>query len=272
MNAPASEAARRRVFGEVQPVAVVTGSARRVGRVIAQHLADHGYRIAVHANRSLDEARAFAEELAGQGIEAQAFHADLTAPEQVQTLFDQIHWYFGRIDVLVNSASVFFPTPLAELSTESIQQLFQANTFSVLECGRWAGLRMIEQPTGGAIVNVGDWSVARPTRDFSAYIASKGALPTLTRSLAVDLAARNPAVRVNAVLPGQVLLPEDANDMKRQAAIDATLVKRLGEPEDVAQAVRFLVESPFITGVCLPVDGGRSIFSGEFHDASVHGE
>src|SRR5690606_6437708 len=115
-----------------------------------------------------------------------------------------------------------------------------------------------------------DWSIVRPSKDYSAYIASKGALPTLTRSLAIDLAARNPAIRVNAILPGQVLLPPDASETKRQAAIDATLVKRLGEPEDVAQAVQFLIESPFVTGVCLPVDGGRTIFSGQFFDASVH--
>lgn len=272
MNSPSIHAARRRVFGDVPPVAVVTGSAKRVGKVVAEHLADHGYRIAVHANSSIDEAEAFAQQLAGQGVEAKAFQADLADEAEIESLFDRIHWYFGRIDVLVNSASVFFPTPLDALNGDSIQTLFQANTFAVLQCSRWAGLRMIEQPTGGAIVNIADWSVERPATGYSAYIASKGAVVTLTRSLAVDLAARNPAVRVSAVLPGQVLLPPDSSDAKRQAAIDATLVKRLGEPEDVAQAVRFLVESPFVTGVCLPVDGGRSVFSGQFHDASVHGD
>ncbi|QDU76416.1 Glucose 1-dehydrogenase 2 [Bremerella volcania] len=261
---------KQRTFGDVRPVALVTGGAKRVGRVIAQHLADCGYRIAVHANTSIDEAKRFAESLKEQGIEASAFKADLSREDSIKDMVDKVHFYFGRIDVLVNSASIFFPTPLDELTSEDVESLFQVNTFAVLSCSRFVAQRMKEQATGGAIVNIADWSVQRPAKGFSAYIASKGALVTLTKSLAIDLAAENPAIRVNAVLPGQVLLPEDAGEVKRQAAIDATLVKRLGEPEDVAQAVQFLVESPFVTGVCLPVDGGRTIFSGQFDDASVH--
>jgi len=261
---------KQRTFGDVQPVALVTGSAKRVGRVIAQHLADCGYRIAVHANTSLDEAQQFANELKGQGIEASAFQADMTSEASIRDMVDKVHFYFGRIDVLVNSASIFFPTPLDELAADDVESLFQVNTFAVLTCSRFVAQRMQEQATGGAIVNIADWSVVRPAKGFSAYIASKGALVTLTKSLAIDLAAENSAIRVNAILPGQVLLPEGSSDEKRQAAIDATLVKRMGEPADVAQAVQFLVESPFVTGVCLPVDGGRTMFGGQFDDASVH--
>ncbi|WDI40915.1 SDR family oxidoreductase [Bremerella sp. P1] len=261
---------KQRTFGDVRPVALVTGSAKRVGRVIAQHLADCGYRIAIHANTSMDEAKRFAEQLKEQGTEASAFEADVTCESSIKDMVDKVHFYFGRIDVLVNSASIFFPTPLDELTEEDVQSLFQVNTFSVLSCSRFVAQRMKEQATGGAIVNIADWSVERPAKGFSAYIASKGALVTLSKSLAIDLAAENPAIRVNAVLPGQVLLPEGSGEIKRQAAIDATLVKRMGEPEDVAQAVKFLVESPFVTGVCLPVDGGRTVFSGQFDDASVH--
>jgi len=261
---------KQRTFGDERPVALVTGSAKRVGRVIAQHLADRGYRIAVHANTSMDEARDFADSLQEQGIEASAFQADLTCEESLKDMVDKVHFYFGRIDVLVNSASNFLPTPLDELTSEDVESLFQVNTFPVLHCSRLVARRMREQATGGAIVNIADWSVVRPTHGFSAYIASKGAVVTLTKSLAIDLAAENPAIRVNAVLPGQVMLPDGSSDEKRQAALDATLVKRLGEPEDVAQTVRFLAESPFVTGVCVPVDGGRTIFSGQFDDASVH--
>ncbi|MEW4456095.1 SDR family oxidoreductase [Bremerella sp. JC817] len=262
--------ARRRTFGEIAPVALVTGSAKRVGRVIAEHLAASGYRIAVHANHSMDEANSFVEKLRGEGTEAQAFQADLTEESAIREMMEKVHWYFGRIDVLVNSASIFHPTPLESLKVEDVEAMFRMNTFSVLHCSKWAGLRMANQTTGGAIVNIIDWSVERPATDFNAYIASKGALVSLTRSLAIDLAKRNPWIRVNAVLPGQVLLPEGSSEAKRQAAIDATLVKRQGEPDDVAQAVRFLIESPFITGVSLPVDGGRTIFSGNFDDPSVH--
>ena len=262
-------AAKERTFGDIAPVALVTGSAKRVGRVIAEHLAAAGYRIAVHANHSMEEAKRFASQLKDQGTEAQAFQADLTKLSDIKNLVDYVHFYFGRIDVLVNSASIFHPTPLEEMSEEDVDAMFRMNTYSALHCANWVGRRMQEQATGGAIVNIADWSIVRPTIGYSAYIASKGALVTLTKSLAIDLAAQNPAIRVNAVLPGQVLLPEGSSEAKRQAAIDATLVKRQGEPEDVAQAVQFLVESPFVTGVCLPVDGGRTIFSGSFDDPSV---
>ncbi|MBI1246362.1 SDR family oxidoreductase [bacterium] len=261
--------AKQRTFGDIVPVALVTGSAKRVGRVVAEHLAAAGYRIAVHANHSMEEAETFVSQLREQGIEAQAFQADLTKLADIKRLIDYVHFYFGRIDVLVNSASIFDSTPLEEMSENDLDAMFRMNTYSALHCANWVGRRMQEQPTGGAIVNIGDWSIVRPTVGFSAYIASKGALASLTKSLAIDLAAKNPGIRVNAVLPGQVLLPEGSSDTKRQAAIDATLVKRLGEPEDVAQAVRFLIESPFVTGVCLPVDGGRTIFAGSFDDPSV---
>jgi pteridine reductase len=121
---------------------------------------------------------------------------------------------------------------------------------------------MTNQPTGGAIVNIGDWATARPYLNYSAYFPSKGAIPTLTRDFAVELASRNPRVRVNAVLPGPVMLPPDLPEAERQAAIAGTLVRREGTPQHVADAVLFLLENDFITGVCLPVDGGRTISGG----------
>jgi pteridine reductase len=117
-------------------------------------------------------------------------------------------------------------------------------------------LIMVEQPGGGAIVNVGDWATARPYPGYAAYFASKGAIPTLTRAFAVEFA---PHVRVNAVLPGPVLLPDDLSADARERAIAGTLLAREGRPEHIAQAVRFLADNDFITGVCLPVDGGRTI-------------
>jgi pteridine reductase len=118
---------------------------------------------------------------------------------------------------------------------------------------------MCRQPEGGAIVTVADWALARPYRNYAAYFASKGAIPTLTRTLAVELAARNPRVRVNCVMPGPVMLPDDLPEAERRAAIAGTLVGREGSPENVAHAVVFLVENDFVTGVCLPVDGGRTL-------------
>jgi len=126
-------------------------------------------------------------------------------------------------------------------------------------------LQMVGQPEGGAIVNIGDWADARPYCHYAAYFVSKGAIPALTRTLAVELARRNPRVRVNCVLPGPVMLPSDMPQAERTEIAAATLMQREGRPENVAQAVVALVENDFITGACLPVDGGRTIFAGNLH-------
>jgi pteridine reductase len=121
---------------------------------------------------------------------------------------------------------------------------------------------MAGQPEGGAIVTIGDWAIARPYPDYAAYFASKGAIPAVTACLAVELARRNPAVRVNCILPGPVMLPENLPEHEVKGAVAGTLLKRPGRPENVAQAVIFLVENDYVTGICLPVDGGRTIAGG----------
>jgi len=133
------------------------------------------------------------------------------------------------------------------------------NALGTFLCCRRAGLIMAGQPEGGAIVTIGDWAAARPYLDYSAYFASKGAIPAITRDMAVELAARNPRIRVNCILPGPVMLPDDLTDAEVRGAVAGTLLKRPGRPENVAQAVLFLIEDDYVTGVCLPVDGGRTI-------------
>ena len=118
---------------------------------------------------------------------------------------------------------------------------------------------MTAQPEGGCIVTIGDWAIERPYCDYAAYLTSKGAIPTLTRTFAQELAQRNPRVRVNAILPGPVMLPDDLPESERREAIEATLVKRPGTPQAVVLAVTMLLENNFITGICLPIDGGRTI-------------
>jgi pteridine reductase len=118
---------------------------------------------------------------------------------------------------------------------------------------------MAGQPEGGVIVTIGDWAFARPYPNYAAYFVSKGTIPTITRMMAVELSLRNPAVRVNCILPGPVMLPEDLSQAEVKGAIAGTLLKRAGSPENIAHAVLFLVENDFVTGVCLPVDGGRTI-------------
>jgi pteridine reductase len=243
-----------------QPVALITGGAVRVGRAIVCDLADRGYRLAVHAHSSLAEAEQLVEELARRGCAAAAFAADLRDEAAARAMIDHAFGHFGRLDALVNNAAIWSPSPLATATADDVRRYFEANTLSTFVCCRHAGLLMARQERGGAIVNIGDWATRRPYRDYGPYFVSKGAIPTLTRMFAVELA---PKVRVNAVLPGPVLMPHDLSAHQQQGAIAGTLLKRAGRPENVAQAVAHLLENDFVTGVCLPVDGGRSIGGAE---------
>lgn len=244
------------------PVALVTGGARRVGLAIVRQLASRGYRLAIHANTSLDEAEQLTAELKAGGTDALAVAAELRDEPAVRAMIDRVHAHFGQLDALVNSAAIWKSKPLEQVTADDVREHFEINTLGTFLCCQHAGLIMAGQVSGGAIVNLGDWAVIRPYLDYAAYFPSKGAIPTLTRNFAVELARRNPNVRVNAVLPGPVMLPPDMPEAERQAVIRGTLVQREGRPENVAQAVSFLLENDFVTGVCLPVDGGRSVFGG----------
>lgn len=243
-----------------EKVALVTGSGkRRVGNVVAEALAARGYSIALHYHRSAQEAQQTLVRLKEQGIRAHAFQADVAEESELDRLFEQTLNHFGRLDVLVTAAAVWQRKPLEEVTAEDLRRQFEINTLGTFLCCRKAGLIMAGQPEGGAIVTIGDWATARPYLNYPAYFLSKGAIPTLTRTLAVELAHRNPKVRVNCILPGPVMLPEDLSEAEAKGAIAGTLVKRKGRPQHVAHAVLFLVENDFVTGVCLPVDGGRTI-------------
>jgi len=177
---------------------------------------------------------------------------------------------FGRIDVLVSSAAIWDPRPLEQTRTADYERFFRVNSLGTALCGQHFGLAMAKQPSGGAIVNIGDWAMARPYRDFLPYLISKGTIESCTRSLAVELAHRNPRVRVSAVMPGPIHLADGISSERQAKIVQSSLLKRAGTSDDLAQAVLFLATSPFITGVCLPVDGGRTIWSGDGSDVSAH--
>jgi pteridine reductase len=254
----------RPIDGE-SPVALVTGAGRRVGNALAVELAEQGFRVVLHANRSRDLADATARQLnsksGSQDTVAIVLSADLRDETATREMIAAARDHFGRIDALVNNAAIWESKPLELTTAANVRRHFEINTLATFVCCQEAGLIMVEQPQGGAIVNVGDWATARPYRDYAAYFAAKGSIPTLTRTFAVELGLRNPRVRVNAILPGPVLLPEAMSEAERRVTIDATLVKREGSTRDVALAVMFLLESTFITGACINVDGGRSIYS-----------
>ncbi len=195
------------------------------------------------------------------GGQAIALAADVRDEQAVKSLVAAAVEHFGRIDALVNAAAIWKPQRLEKVTAEDVCRHFEVNTLGTFLCCREAGLVMTRQAEGGAIVNLGDWAIVRPYLDYAAYFSSKGAIPALTRTMAVELGTRNPRVRVNAILPGPVMLPEGLTDEERAAIAAATLVKREGTPEHVASAVVFLLENDFVTGVCLPVDGGRSIYA-----------
>jgi pteridine reductase len=240
-------------------VALITGGAHRIGAVVARTLAATGYNLAIHANRSIAEAEALAAELTAAGSPSLALAADIRDEAAVRQAVEAVHNRFGRIDALVNCAAIWEAKRLEDITADDVRNNFAINTLGTFLFCQHAGRVMVDQPTGGAIVNIGDWAIARPYLDHAAYFAAKGSIPTLTRTFAVELAARNPQIRVNCVLPGPVMLPADLSPSDRAEAIAGTLLKREGNPQNVADAVLFLLTNNFITGVCLPVDGGRSV-------------
>lgn len=243
------------------PVALITGSgAPRLGNRIARSLAEGGYQVALHYHRSREFAEQSQSEIIQAGGTAAVFQADVRSEEEVDRLMTDVVRRFGSIGLLVNTASRWQHSPLEDVSAADVRDAFETDVLGTFLCARRAGLLMVEQATGGCIVNIGDASMNQPRTGEAAYYAAKGCVPTLTRMLAVELAARNPAVRVNAVLPGSVLAPESFSDRQRSARQAETLTQKADDPQAVVDAILYLAGSPFVTGTCLTVDGGRGIF------------
>jgi pteridine reductase len=241
-------------------VALITGSGkRRVGNAVAEALAARGYSVALHYNRSAEDARESVSLMKKGGTHAEAYQANVSMEDEVDRMFKQVENDFGRLDVLVTAAAIWQSKSLEEVTADDVRRHFEINALGTFLCCRRAGLIMAKQPEGGAIVTIGDWAIERPYPNYAAYFPSKGAIPTMTRTFAVELARRNPAIRVNCILPGPVMLPEDLAEHEVKGAIAGTLLKRSGRPENIAHAVLFLAENDYVTGVCLPVDGGRTI-------------
>ena len=261
----------QRLFGTGSPVALITGSGvARVGRCVAECFRDAGFQVVLHANRSMDAAEKLVSDWKRDGHTTSLVNGDVSDENQVRRWRKEIAAQFGRIDVLVNSAAIWEPISLEQTTAADFKHFFDVNALGTALTNQQFGLMMTAQPSGGAIVNIGDWSTIRPYRDFAAYFPSKASVVSITQSMAVELGTRNPKVRVNAVLPGPVLLADEVNEQRRQLIIQECLLQREGTPDDVASAAFFLATSPFITGVCLPVDGGRSIYAGPSADPVAH--
>jgi pteridine reductase len=243
-------------------VALVTGSGkRRVGSHVAEALAERGYALVIHYRTSAADAQQRVAHFQSQGIEAVALPADLSDEQAVRDLVRQALDRFGRIDVLVNCAAAWQAKRLEDVTAADVRLFFEINTLGTFLCCQQVGLAMVRQADGGCIITLGDWADSRPYLNYAAYFPSKAAIPGLTRCLAVELGTRNPRVRVNCILPGPVLLPPELPEAERREAIEATLVQREGKPENIAQAVLYLIDNDFVTGDCLRVDGGRTVYA-----------
>ncbi|WP_367027561.1 pteridine reductase [Methylococcus sp. ANG] len=239
-------------------VALITGAARRVGAAIAAHLHDQGYRVIVHYHRSEADALMFCEGLnRRRNDSATAIGADLLEFEALGPLVETAAGRWGRLDALVNNASVFYPTPMGSVTGQQWDELLGSNLRAPFFLVQHAIPYL--SAAQGCVVNLADIHADRPLRNHAAYSIAKAGLVAMTKALAKELA---PAIRVNAVAPGAILWPEQGAD----AAIQAEILNRIplgrpGEPLDIARAVAYLADqAPYVTGQVLAVDGGRSLF------------
>ena len=235
--------------------ALVTGAAKRVGRAIALRLAQKGAQIVLHYHASKEDALKTQKEIKLLGVHCHLAQANLAKSEHILAMTQELAKNKIKIDILVNSASLFYKTPIDSVTESDWDTLMNANLKSYFLLSREIGLEM-KKGGGGKIINIADWSGFRPYRDYVPYCVSKGGLITLTKALARDLA---PNVYVNAVAPGPVMKPEDLSEEENQKIIQRIPLGHWGKPEDIACAVSFLSESDYINGTVLVVDGGRSI-------------
>jgi pteridine reductase len=240
-------------------VVLITGGAKRVGAAICRELHANGALLMIHYNRSIDEARALKADLNLKRANSVAIiQGDLLNMEALPGLVNKTIEHFGKLDVLINNASSYTPTEIGTINEENWHDLMGSNLKAPMFLAQAAATEL--RKNHGVIINITDMHIERPKKGYVVYSVAKAGLVTLTKSLAQEL---SPEVRVNAVAPGPVLWPENNpqfDEVYRQRVISQTLLKRVGEANDVAKAVKFLVaDAPFVTGHILAVDGGRSL-------------
>jgi NAD(P)-dependent dehydrogenase (short-subunit alcohol dehydrogenase family) len=236
-------------------VALVTGAGRRLGRAMAQGLAERGMTVALHYHESGDGAGRLAEQIERDGGRAACFQADLTDARAAEDLPRQVVAAMGRLDVLVNSAAVMHRLTLEETGPEQWDAIFALNLRAVFFCTRGAASAL--RRARGKVVNLADLAGLEPWPGFAAHSISKAGVVMLTKVLARSLA---PEVTVNAIAPGAVLVPEDYTGEEREQLARSTPLRRLGSPSDVIAALLYLLEGgDYVTGDILVVDGGRYV-------------
>jgi pteridine reductase len=236
--------------------AIVTGAAKRIGATIAARLHDAGATVGIHYRHSAAEAAAFRDRLNdSRKNSAEIFRADLSKIDDIHALLASFTGWCGGLDILVNNASVFYPTELGSITPADWEELTGSNLKGPLFLSQAAYPWL--SGNAGAIVNIVDIHARRPLRRHVVYGVAKAGLVMLTRSLAREMA---PEVRVNGVSPGAILWPEDGiDDAGKKAILKQIPLARTGDPEDIADCVLYLIGASYITGEIVTVDGGRSI-------------
>ena len=240
-------------------VVLITGGAKRVGATICRMLHATGMNLMIHYKSSLNEARALQAELNLQRPNSVSIiQGDLLNIASLPNLVAETIQQFGHLDVLINNASTYYASEIGDIDETKWLDLIGSNLKAPLFLSQAAAGEL--RKSNGCIINITDMHVERPKKGYVVYSVAKAGLVTLTKSLAYEL---GPEVRVNAVAPGPVQWPENNpqfDEVYRQRVINQTLLKRVGEAEDVAKAVKFLIaDAPFVTGHVLAVDGGRSL-------------
>lgn len=240
------------------PVAFITGAAKRIGATIAKQLHQQGYNVLIHYSASEHEAQALSLELNTQRAQsAHTLQANLCDMGDIDTLATAAMKVWGKVDVLVNNASSFYPTPVGSIEEKDWYSLVGSNLKGPLFLSQALAPALIK--SRGCIINMVDMHIDRPLPKHTVYLLAKTGLASLTQSLAVELA---PHVRVNAIAPGAILWPERAmNEKDKQTLIDSIPLGALGSPDDIAQALLFLVSASYVTGNTIYVDGGRRLHS-----------
>jgi pteridine reductase len=243
-------------------VVLITGGARRVGAAIARRLHDAGANLVVHYRSSATDARALRAELGTKRRDSVVLvQGDLLKPANLAGLIKDALKAFGRLDALVNNASSFYPTEMGEITDKEWDDLIGTNLKAPLFLSQAARREL--KKNHGAIVNIIDIHAEFPMKNYVVYNVAKGGLLALTRSLAREL---GPEVRVNGVAPGTILWPDDdawKDELSRQRIMNQSALKRIGEPDDIAKAVEYLLTgAPYVTGQVIAVDGGRSVMMG----------
>jgi pteridine reductase len=237
---------------------MITGAAKRLGRGMALHLASCGANLIIHYHHSETEARELQKKIRLKfKTKVSLLQGDLKNFSELQRVAKESWKVFGKIDVLINNASTFYPTPVGKVSRAQWEDLFNVNARAPFFLSEAIGLKMKKRGRG-KIINIADWAALRPDTRYVPYCASKAALIAISQGMAKSLA---PEVQINTILPGPVMWPEGLDDKVKASVLSKTPLKKIGKPEDIAMAAQYLIEGgDFMTGSLLHVDGGRNIY------------